>query len=110
MRQPAYPTDHELLALSDAASIKRGAGYARSGAVEITSRSELQVTAIVSGSEDYTVRLRLSPHLAASQCSCPAFAKGLFCKHLIATAIVARNPPNDSEADSDLHLMQKVSF
>ena len=89
-RQP-LPTDAQLQQLSDSASFKRAQSYVHTGAVEITARLDRQIDAIVSGTEDYSVRLLLGGREAESHCTCPAFAKGIFCKHLIATAIVARD-------------------
>ncbi len=77
--------------LSDSGIFKRAQSYVRSGAVEITARSDTQIDAIVSGTEDYSVRLLVGGREAESHCTCPAFAKGIFCKHLIATAIVVRD-------------------
>ena len=88
--------------LSDSGSFKRAQYYVRSGAVEITARSDKRIDAIVSGTEDYSVRLLLGGREAESHCTCPAFAKGIFCKHLIATAIVARDHAlSEDEASSD---------
>lgn len=53
------PTDAQLQQLSDAASFKSAQSYVRSGAVEITARRDTQIDAIVSGTEDYSVRLLL---------------------------------------------------
>ena len=117
-RQP-LPTDAQLRELSDSASFKRAQSYVRSGVVEITARLDTQIDAIVSGTEDYSVRLLLGGREAESHCTCPAFAKGIFCKHLIATAIVARDHATTEDeaaadsgtprsatttADSDLHV------
>ena len=99
----ALPTDAQLQQLSDAASCKRAQSYVRSGAVEITTRRDTRIDAIVSGTEDYSVRLLLGGRETESHCTCPAFAKGMFCKHLIATAIVARDhaiTEDDAIADS----------
>ena len=93
MDRQTVPTDAQLHQLSDSASFKRAQSYVRSGAVEITARLDRQIDAIVSGAEDYSVRLLLGGREAESHCTCPAFAKGMFCKHLIATAIVARDHP-----------------
>jgi tetratricopeptide (TPR) repeat protein len=91
-----------LQLLSDSGSFKRAQSYVRSGAVEITARSDKRIDAIVSGTEDYSVRLLLGGREAESHCTCPAFAKGIFCKHLIATAIVARDHAlSEDEASSD---------
>jgi uncharacterized Zn finger protein len=96
------PTDAQLRLLSDSGSFKRAQYYVRSGAVEITARSDKRIDAIVSGTEDYSVRLLLGGREAESHCTCPAFAKGIFCKHLIATAIVARDHAlSEDEASSD---------
>ncbi len=91
IERPPLPTDAQLQLLSDSGSFKRAQSYVRSGAVEITARADTQIDAIVSGTEDYSVRLLLGGREAASHCTCPAFAKGIFCKHLIATAILARD-------------------
>jgi hypothetical protein len=100
-RQP-LPTDAQLQQLSDSASFKRAQSYLRSRAVEITARLDTQIDAIVSGTEDYSVRLLLGGREAGSHCTCPAFAKGIFCKHLIATAIVARDhATTDDEVSAD---------
>jgi hypothetical protein len=103
MEDELLPTDTKLRELSDSGSFKRAQSYVRSGAVEITARLDQQIDAIVSGTEDYSVKLILGSRVAESHCTCPAFAKGLFCKHLIATAIVARDhpsPDDDEGADS----------
>jgi uncharacterized Zn finger protein len=100
-RQP-LPTDAQLQQLSDSASFKRAQSYVRFRAVEITARLDTQIDAIVSGTEDYSVRLLLGGREAGSHCTCPAFAKGIFCKHLIATAIVARDhATTDDEVSAD---------
>ena len=102
IEHPPLPTDAQLQLLSDSGSFKRAQSYVRSGAVEITARADTQIDAIVSGTEDYSVRLLLGGREAESHCTCPAFAKGIFCKHLIATAILARDHEiNEDEASSD---------
>jgi hypothetical protein len=102
VERPPLPTDAQLQLLSDSGSFKRAQSYVRSGAVEITARSDKRIDAIVSGTEDYSVRLLLGGREAESHCTCPAFAKGIFCKHLIATAIVARDHAlSEDEASSD---------
>jgi hypothetical protein len=102
IERPPLPTDAQLQLLSDSGSFKRAQSYVRSGAVEITARADTQIDAIVSGTEDYSVRRLLGGREAESHCTCPAFAKGIFCKHLIATAIVARDHAiSEDEASSD---------
>ncbi len=105
MEPQTLPTDAQLQQRSDSASFKRAQSYVRSGAVEITAHLNTQIEAIVSGTEDYSVRLLLGGREAESHCTCPAFAKGMFCKHLIATAIVARDhstTEDDTSAGSDI--------
>ena len=101
MQNLVLPTDDELRALTDEGSFQRARRYLAADVIEITARTDSQIHAIVSGKEDYTVRLLLGPALAASHCTCPAFGKGLFCKHLIATAMVARVPSDAIVSGSD---------
>src|SRR6266542_6633709 len=67
----------------------KGAGYYRNGAVEIVSHTDSQVDAIVSGTEDYLVRLTLGRVALNVACTCPYFDGGDTCKHLWATMLKA---------------------
>ncbi len=90
------PSDEQLRNLAGAAAFKRAQAYVRSGAVEITAFQKTRVEAVVSGTDDYDVTLNLADDAEHSRCTCPAFDEGAFCKHLVATAIVARNSAHES--------------
>jgi hypothetical protein len=90
------PSDEQLKELAGTAAFKRAHAYVRSGAVEITVLQETHVEAVVCGTDDYDVTLNLAEDAEHSMCTCPAFGEGAFCKHLVATAMVARNSAYES--------------
>jgi uncharacterized Zn finger protein len=55
------------------------------------------VTAIVTGSERYRVRLALEDSRLLGTCTCPVGADGAFCKHCVATAL-AVNAEHDTDS------------
>lgn len=87
------PDDNTLIRIAGAATFKRGQGYATSGAVEITRETDAVIEATVSGQDDYLVRVSRVEFETKSTCTCPAFNLGALCKHVVATALVARDAP-----------------
>lgn len=68
-------------------SFERGLAYFRNGAVErLVSHGE-RVTARVTGTKAYTVKLWLDGHDLGWGCTCPIGQDGDFCKHLVATGL-----------------------
>ncbi|HXD30956.1 MAG TPA: SNF2-related protein [Pyrinomonadaceae bacterium] len=65
----------------------RGAQYFRNGVVRIVDHSRQSVDAIVRGSVNYFVRLRVDDSYLISACTCPYFSDGVACKHLWATIL-----------------------
>src|SRR5687767_6162632 len=82
--------DRRLIALAGERSFERGRAYAAEGRVEIESCEPHAVTATVSGTEDYSVGLEFTDGELECGCECPAFEDDGFCKHLVATVLVAR--------------------
>lgn len=64
----------------------RGQDYADNGRVDITKYDNKHVKALVSGSEDYEVSLKIIQNIIERKCSCP-YNRGI-CKHMVATAII----------------------
>ena len=84
----------EVAALRDVAgekSFARGAAYYEDGHVEIVTFDEVRVVAKVIGSEVYQCELLGAGKKFSGACSCPAFSEGVFCKHLVATALTAND-------------------
>ncbi len=75
----------ELTDLADESALVDGEDYARRGRVEIVSAAAGQVRAVALGSSSYDVVL----HADDWSCTCRQGGAGRFCKHLVATALVA---------------------
>jgi len=75
--------------LAGAAAFGRGERYHRDGQAELIADDGSSLSARVTGSEVYRVALRGGGEDIDGTCSCPAFAQGDFCKHLVATALAA---------------------
>jgi hypothetical protein len=69
---------------------RRGEDYANKGRVRILDYDENQVKAIVSGTQNYEVFLKLLARGMRKQCTCP-YASGDVCKHMVATALIWDN-------------------
>jgi uncharacterized Zn finger protein len=65
----------------------RGRAYHRQGAVVNLYIDGLAVNAIVAGTRRYRVHLDLTEDGLDAECSCPLGVEGLFCKHIVATAL-----------------------
>lgn len=70
-------------------SFERGVAYAQDGRVSRLRERGDAVSAIVDGSQSYSVRVRLSgdPNAVEGACDCPVGRDGSFCKHCVATAL-----------------------
>jgi hypothetical protein len=66
---------------------ERGKRYQREGLVSLVSLGEDRIVARVFGEEEYRVRLSGAGNNLSGECSCPAFAREEFCKHIVATAL-----------------------
>ena len=82
---PRFDPDR-LRVLAGDAAFARGVAYAEAGAVTLLGERADEVVAIVHGSDDYRVRLRGSGTRLAGDCTCPAFERDGWCKHLVAVA------------------------
>ena len=83
-------SDRRLIAMAGERSFERGRTYAAEGRVEIETCEPQAVTATVSGTEDYSVGLEFADGELECGCDCLAFEDQGFCKHLVATVLVAR--------------------
>lgn len=83
-----FAPDH-LRVLAGDTAFARGEAYHAQGAVSLLSAAGEEVLAIVRGGEDYRVRLRGGGSRIAGDCTCPAFDRDGWCKHLVATALAA---------------------
>lgn len=93
----SFPNDETLIRIAGATTFKRAQGYARSGQVEITRETHTTVEAIVTGQDEYGVKLSRLDFEGKSTCTCPAFSRDALCKHVVATTMVARS---DAPADA----------
>lgn len=78
-----------LRALAGDLVLARGQEYHARGAVTLLSVDARQVLARVRGGEDYRVRLTGQGRDFGGDCSCPAFERDDWCKHLVAAALAA---------------------
>lgn len=77
----------------------RGEAYAREGKVEILASGPDRVLARVSGEDDYRTVVTGQGVAVAGECSCPAFAREGFCKHVVAAALAANAAALSGAAD-----------
>jgi len=87
------PLRFDVAAVREAAGEKvfaRGVEYQRNGRVEILAIEPARVLAKVMGEDIYRVELTGEGARISGRCSCPAFERG-FCKHLVATALIANH-------------------
>ncbi|MBU2587152.1 MAG: SWIM zinc finger family protein [Alphaproteobacteria bacterium] len=81
----------QLLQLAGEKVFKRGQGYADHGHIALLSVNGDGVFAAAFGTDDYTVWLRRPGPEISGHCSCPAYEDAGFCKHMVATALVAND-------------------
>lgn len=67
----------------------RGEAYFRQGMVDILGVEPDRVLARVAGTEDYRTIVSGQGRAIDGQCSCPAFERDGFCKHMVAVALAA---------------------
>lgn len=87
----------ELRNLAGDKVFARGQGYADHGHIALLSFNESGILAAAFGTSDYTVWLSHSGAEISGHCSCPAYGDSGFCKHMVATALVA----NESRRQGD---------
>ncbi len=80
---------------------ERGEAYFRDGLVDILDVEPSQVVARVAGSEDYRTIVTGHGTSIGGTCSCPAYAREGFCKHMVAVAMAANGEILSGQAGSD---------
>ncbi|WP_367196071.1 SWIM zinc finger domain-containing protein [Amorphus sp. 3PC139-8] len=65
----------------------RGEAYFHDGAVDILGAEAGRVVAHVAGTEDYRTVVTGAGAMIDGECSCPAFERDGFCKHMVAVAL-----------------------
>ena len=81
--------------LADEPAFTRGEDYFRRGKVSIFSADAAGVLAEVRGTETYRVHLTAPGKAFGGDCTCPAFDREGWCKHLVATALAANAAGDD---------------
>lgn len=79
----------DVARLTDSRTYVRGVEYVRADRVSITSLQRHAVTATVTGTSQYQVRLAVERRGVDHHCPCPIGANGGFCKHLVALTVAA---------------------
>ncbi|HEX3674137.1 MAG TPA: SWIM zinc finger family protein [Rhizomicrobium sp.] len=100
----------DLDALREAVGDKvlaRGQAYHSDGRVEILGVERNRVRARVAGTEIYQAELTGSGRRFSGACTCPAFEREDFCKHLVATALAA-NAMDAHTADAVRNYFEQV--
>ncbi len=81
----------------------RGMDYYRGGAVRLVHKSGEGCTAVVSGSEEYDVEVRLlGKQVLGMSCTCPYAQGGKTCKHMAAVLMAMENEDGDVPDDRRL--------
>ncbi|HKJ61792.1 MAG TPA: SWIM zinc finger family protein, partial [Hyphomicrobiales bacterium] len=88
---------HALKDLTGDKAYARGEAYFRDGTVHILGIEPDRVLARVAGTEDYRTIVTGQATAIGGECSCPAFEREGFCKHMVAVALAA----NDALASGD---------
>jgi hypothetical protein len=83
-------TEADLRGLAGPRSFERGLGYA--GQVADLDITGAQITATVSGTDDYEVILVPGDQGLLWDCSCPFGQEGFFCKHCVAVGLAVLEP------------------
>lgn len=87
-----------LRELTGEKAFARGQGYADHGHIVLLSVNDDGVLAAAFGTSDYTVCLTRSDPQFPGYCTCPAYEDTGFCKHMVATALVANDAGQGSDA------------
>jgi uncharacterized Zn finger protein len=82
----------QLKRLCDARSFARGEAYFNEGRVVSLTEDEGVLTAVVSGQQDYRLKLQWDDREVEYSCNCPVGLDGVFCKHLVAAGLAWINP------------------
>ena len=77
----------------------RGEAYVRDGKVEILDSGASRVLARVAGAEDYRTMVTGQGTTIGGECSCLAFDREGFCKHMVAVALAANAKAASDESD-----------
>ena len=106
---PRFALDRLRLLAGDAA-FARGEAYHAQGAVSLLSSAGEEILAVVRGGQDYRVRLRGGGggSRISGDCTCPAFDRDGWCKHLVAAALAANaggEELRDLRGDIRAHLL-----
>ncbi|MHA1108278.1 MAG: SWIM zinc finger family protein [Alphaproteobacteria bacterium] len=96
--RPRFDID-ALRALAGDKVFARAEAYFRAGQVEILSLEPNRVLAQVAGTEDYRTVITGGRAEIGGECSCPAFGKWGFCKHMAAAALAANEAGDDDAED-----------
>lgn len=95
-----FDTD-KLRKIAGDKAFERGQGYADRGLITLLSLNGHEILAAAFGSDDYTVWLKGAGSSILGQCTCPAYDDAGFCKHLVATALVANTAVRQGENPPD---------
>jgi uncharacterized Zn finger protein len=80
-------TLNQIRRLAGDTSFRRGQAYCERGQVRSLVAHGDTLTATVTGTESYAVRLAAKDGNLTHRCSCPVGTDGAFCKHCVATAL-----------------------
>ncbi len=89
---------HALEALAGDRVFARGEAYFRDGLVDILGIEPERVVARVAGTEDYRTVVIGRGKRIGGECSCPAFEREGFCKHMVAAALAGNAAAASGEA------------
>jgi len=82
-------------------SYARGEDYAANGQIALISAGTDGILAIAYGTLDYTVWIASHGRAIEGRCTCPAYEDFGFCKHLVATALVANDTLSGGDGPGD---------
>ncbi len=97
---------HTLKDLAGDRVFARGEAYFRDGMVDILGIEPNRVPARVAGTEDYRTVVTGQGAAIDGECSCPAFERAGFCKHMVAVALAANADTAAGKTGSDGTLAQ----
>lgn len=92
------PDDAWLCSEAGDGAFARGKGYAQDGLVELSQLTDLMLRGEAHGTETYRLRLEYQGGDWDWHCDCPAADGGVFCKHLVAAVLTARDGAGEDDA------------
>ncbi|SFI90161.1 SWIM zinc finger family protein [Thermoflavimicrobium dichotomicum] len=92
---------------TDAKSFKNGEKYFTKGEVQARTHTSSAIFAKVTGSKNYQVSIRFQEKKLETHCTCPAYRRNKYCKHVVAALIAWIQEPDSFALIDDQQLEER---